>query len=62
MEGKGATVKLKARQLELAWEERIGWEELPAQIRLQLREELARVLTRVAVAAEAEVDNDDGEC
>jgi hypothetical protein len=62
MEGKRATASLKARQLELVWEERIDWGELPPQIRLQLREELARLLTRVAVGAEAEVDDDDGEC
>ena len=52
----------KARQLELAWEGRIDWGELPAEIRLQLREELARLLRQLAVGGGVEVDDDDGEC
>jgi hypothetical protein len=60
MEGKRASANSKARQLELAWEGRIDWEALPAQIRLQLREELARLLMRLAVGGE--VNGDDGEC
>jgi len=43
----------------LAWEGRIGWGELPVEIRLQLREELARLLLRLAVGGE--VNGDDGE-
>jgi len=61
MERRRASAKSKVRQLELAWEGRIGWEELPAQIRLQLREELARLLRQLAVGG-VEVDDDDGEC
>ena len=37
MEGKRASANSKARQLELAWEGRIDWEGLPAQIRPTLR-------------------------
>jgi hypothetical protein len=62
MEGKRASANSKARQLELAWERRIDWGELPAQIRLQLREELARLLRQLAVGGGVEVDDDDGEC
>ena len=51
----------RARQLELAWEERIGWEELPAQIRNQVRDELKRLLMQLAAGAEVEVDDDDTE-
>jgi hypothetical protein len=61
MEGKRASANSKARQLELAWEGRIGWGELPAQIQLQLREELARLLMQLAMGAGVEVDDDDGE-
>jgi hypothetical protein len=46
----------------LAWEGRIDWGELPAQIRLQLREQLARLLRQLAVGGGVEVDDDDGEC
>jgi hypothetical protein len=60
MERRLARSKAKVRQLELAWEGRIGWEELPAQIRLQLRDELARLLRELA--AGGEVDDDDAEC
>jgi len=60
MEPKRASATSKARQLELAWEGRIGWGELPAQIRLQLREELARLLMRLAIGGEE--NGDDGEC
>jgi hypothetical protein len=62
MEGKRASANSKARQLELAWEGRIDWGELPAQIRLRLREELARMLRQLAVGEGLEVDDDDGEC
>ena len=51
----------RARQLELAWEKRIGWEELPAQIRNQVRDELKRLLMQLAAGAEVEVDDDDAE-
>jgi hypothetical protein len=60
MERRRASAKSKVRQLELAWEGRIGWEELPAQIQLQLRVELARLLRQLA--AGGEVDDDDAEC
>jgi hypothetical protein len=60
MEPRRASANSKARQLELAWEGRIGWGELPVEIRLQLREELARLLMRLAVGGE--VNGDDGEC
>ena len=60
MELRRARSKAKVRQLELAWEGRISWEELPAQIRLQLRDELARLLRQLA--AGGEVDDDDAEC
>jgi hypothetical protein len=60
MDGKSETAKPKARQLELAWEGRIGWEELPAQIRLQVRDELTRLLVQLTAYAEVEVDDDDG--
>ena len=59
MEPRRASANSKARQLELAWEGRIGWGELPVEIRLQLREELARLLMRLAVGGE--VNGDDGE-
>lgn len=55
------SARLKVRQLELASEERINWEELPAQIRNQVRNELKRLLIQVAVGAEAEVGDDDAE-
>jgi len=51
----------KARQLELAWDEQIGWENLPAQIRNQVRDELKRLLMQFAAGAEMEVDDDDAE-
>jgi len=60
MEPRRASANSRARQLELAWEGRIGWGELPVEIRLQLREELARLLLRLAVGGE--VNGDDGEC
>ena len=59
MEPRRASANSRARQLELAWEGRIGWGELPVEIRLQLREELARLLLRLAVGGE--VNGDDGE-
>ena len=59
MEPRRASANSKARQLELAWEGRIGWGELPVEIQLQLREELARLLMRLAVGGE--VNGDDGE-
>lgn len=55
----GESTRSRARQLELAWEEQIGWEELPAQIRSQIRDELKRLLMQFA--AGAEVDDDDAE-
>jgi hypothetical protein len=55
------SIRSRARQLELAWEERIGWEELPAQIRNQVRDELKRLLMQLAAGAEVEVDDDDAE-
>lgn len=58
---KSESARSRARQLELEWEERIGWEELPAETRLQVREELARLLIQLAVGADVEVDDDDGE-
>jgi hypothetical protein len=61
MEGKRASANSKARQLELGWEGRIDWEALPAQIRLQLRDELARLLMQLAMGGGVEVDDDDGE-
>jgi hypothetical protein len=61
MEGKRASANSKARQLELAWEGRIDWEALPGQIRLQLRDELARLLMQLAMGGGVEVDDDDGE-
>ena len=60
--GRNASADSKARQLELAWEGRIGWGEVPAQIRLQLRDELARLLMQLAVGGDVEVDDNDGEC
>jgi hypothetical protein len=62
MERKRASADSKARQLELAWEGRIGWREVPEQIRLQLRDELARLLMQIAVGGEVEVSDHDGEC
>ena len=61
MEPNRTSANSKARQLELAWKGRIHWGELPEQIRLQLREELARLLRQLAVGG-VEVDDDDGEC
>jgi hypothetical protein len=58
---KSESARSRAQQLELEWEERIGWEELPAEIRLQVREELTRLLIQLAVGADVEVDDDDGE-
>lgn len=51
----------RAQQLELAWEERIGWAQLPAQIRNQVRDELKRLLMQLAAGVEVEVDDDDAE-
>ena len=62
MERKRASADSKARQLELAWEERIGWGQVPAQIRLQLRDELARLLMQLAVGEDVEVEDDNGKC
>lgn len=53
------SARSRAQQLELAWKKQIGWEELPAQIRSQVRDELKRLLMRLA--AGAEVDDDDAE-
>jgi hypothetical protein len=61
MERASESARSRARQLELAWEEPIGWEELPAQIRNQVREELKRLLMQLAAGAEIEVDDDDAE-
>lgn len=62
MDRKSKTAKPKARQLELVWEGQIGWEELPAQLRLQVRDELMRLLMQLAVGPDVvEVDDDDGE-
>ena len=61
MEPRRASANSKARQLELAWEGRIDWEALPAQIRLQLRDELSRLLMQLAMGGAVEVDDDDGE-
>jgi hypothetical protein len=55
------SARSRALQLELAWEKRIGWEELPAQIRNQVRDELKRLLMQLAAGAEVEVDDDDAE-
>ena len=55
------SAKTKARQLELAWEEQIRWEDLPAQIRNQVRDELKRLLMQFAAGAEMEVDDHDAE-
>jgi hypothetical protein len=55
------SVGSRAQQFELAWEERIGWEELPVQIRNQVRDELRRLLMQLAAGAEVEVDDDDAE-
>jgi hypothetical protein len=60
MERKRVSADSKTRQLELAWEGRMGWGEVPAQIRLQLRDELARLLMQLAVGGDVEVDGDDG--
>jgi len=62
MERKRVSADSKTRQLELAWEGGIGWGEVPAQIRLQLRDELARLLMQLAFGGDGEVDGDDGEC
>ena len=61
MERKRARTNSKARQLELAWEGRIGWRELPAQIRFQLRDELTRLLMRLASGGGVEEADDDSE-
>ena len=53
--------RIRAQQFELAWEERIGWEKLPVQIRNQVRDELRRLLMQLAAGAEVEVDDDDAE-
>ena len=58
---KSESARSRAQQLELEWEERIGWEEVPAEIRLQVREELTRLLIQLAVGVGVEVDHDDGE-
>jgi hypothetical protein len=55
------SARSRARQLELASEKRIGWVELPAQIRNQVRDELKRLLVQLAASAEVEVDDDDAE-
>jgi len=55
------SARSRARQLELAWEEQIGWEELPAQIRNQVRDELRQLLIQFAAGAEMEVDDNDAE-
>jgi hypothetical protein len=62
MERKRASADAKTRQLELAWEGRIGWGEVPAQIRQQLRDELARLLMQLAVGGDVEVEDDNGKC
>jgi|GraSoiStandDraft_43_1057313.scaffolds.fasta_scaffold691989_1 hypothetical protein len=62
MERKRASADSKARQLELVWEGRIGWGQVPAQIRLQLRDELARLLMQLAVGGDVEVEDDNGKC
>jgi len=50
-----------AGQLELVWKEQVGWEELPAQIRTQVRDELRRLLMQFAAGPKIEVDDDDAE-
>jgi len=60
MDQRRASAKSKVQQLELAWERRMGWEELPAQIRLQLRDELAQLLRHLAAGGGMEVEEDDG--
>ena len=62
MERKRASADSKARQLELAWEGRIGWGQVPAQIPLQLRGELARLLMQLAVGGDVAVEDDNGKC
>ena len=62
MERKRASADSKARQLELVWKGPIGWGEVPAQIQLQLRDELARLLMQLAVGEEVEVEDDNGKC
>jgi hypothetical protein len=62
MERERASGRLKVRQLELAWAGRISWEELAAEVRLQLRNELARLLRQVADVGAGEVGGDDAEC
>jgi hypothetical protein len=61
MRQKSESARSRTQQLELEWEERISWEEMPAEIRLQVREELTRLLIQLAVGADVEVDHDDGE-
>ena len=58
---KSESARSRAQQLALEWEEWIGCDELPAEIRLQVREELTRLLIQLAVGADVEVDDDDGE-
>ena len=58
---KSESARSRTQQLELEWEERISWEEVPAEIRLLVREELTRLLIQLAVGADVEVDHDDGE-
>ena len=58
---KSGSARSRTQQLELEWEERISWEEVPGEIRLQVREELTRLLIQLAVGVDVEVDHDDGE-
>jgi hypothetical protein len=58
---KSGSARSRTQQLELEWEERISWEEMPAEIRLQVRDELARLLMQLAMGGGVEVDDDDGE-
>jgi len=60
MERKRASADAKARQLALVWEGRISWGQVLAQIRLQLRDELARLLMQLAVGGDVEVEDDNG--
>ena len=62
MERKRASADSKARQLELVWEGRIDWGQVPVEIRLQLREELARLLMQLAVGGDVEGEDDNGKC
>ena len=58
---KSESARSRTQQLVLEWEERISWEEVPAEIRLQVREELTRLLIQLVVGVDVEVDHDDGE-